>query len=201
MDSFGFVTLAGAMAVLAASPGPGVLATVSKSLSTGLRSSVPLILGIILGDLIFLIFSLYGLAAVAEAYSEFFIFIKYAGGGYLIYLGFNLFFRKPEGENEMPNKRYSGFFSGLAVTLSNPKVVLFYCGFLPAFIDIRNIHISDVFVIALVVSLVLGSVLLIYSIVADRASVFVKDKGAGRIINRISGAVMGFAGGVLILKD
>ena len=46
--------LAAAMFILAITPGPGVFATVSRALSSGFRQAVPVVAGIVIGDLIFL---------------------------------------------------------------------------------------------------------------------------------------------------
>ena len=80
-----------AMLVLAASPGPGVFSTVSRSLSCGFRPALAVISGIILGDIIFLLFAIFGLAILAQTLGSFFIIIKLLGGGYLIWLGIKTF--------------------------------------------------------------------------------------------------------------
>jgi threonine/homoserine/homoserine lactone efflux protein len=88
--------LAVAMFLLAITPGPGVFATVSKALASGFRYTIPVVVGIVLGDLIFLLFAIYGLSAVAEAFNALFVVIRYVGCGYLILLGIKLWRFAPE---------------------------------------------------------------------------------------------------------
>lgn len=88
-----------AMLILAITPGPGVIATVSKALSVGLLRTIPLIIGIIVGDLVFLLFSIFGLAFVAESFTMLFLLIKYLGALYLIYLGIKMWNLPPISQN------------------------------------------------------------------------------------------------------
>ena len=55
-----------AMLILAASPGPGVFATVARALASGFRPSLAVIIGIVLGDVIYLLFAAFGLSMVPE---------------------------------------------------------------------------------------------------------------------------------------
>jgi len=82
--------LAAAMFLLAITPGPGVFATVSKALASGFRHAVPVVAGIVVGDMVFLLFAIYGLAVIAETFSFMFTVVKYFGGAYLIWLGIRL---------------------------------------------------------------------------------------------------------------
>ena len=61
-------TVAYVVAVLV--PGPGVAAIVARALGGGFSSAVPMIIGILVGDLIYLVFALFGLAAIATSFSS-----------------------------------------------------------------------------------------------------------------------------------
>jgi threonine/homoserine/homoserine lactone efflux protein len=65
MILLGIAGLALAMFLLAITLGPGVFATVSKALSFGFKHTVPVIVGIVFGDLIFLLFAIYRLLTMA----------------------------------------------------------------------------------------------------------------------------------------
>lgn len=190
-----------AMFILAITPGPGVFATVSRALSTGFWNTTPLILGIVVGDLIFLLFAIHGLSAIAENFNALFGLIRYLGSGYLIYLGIKLW-RAQGGQLELgPSGRQSGlggFWGGLSITLGNPKVILFYCGFLPHFMVLEGLAVMDVVAIAVTVSLVLGSVMLFYAYTAARARLLFRSKVAQKRMNRTAGAVLIGTGGILL---
>ncbi len=195
--------LAGAMLVLAAIPGPGVFATVARALSSGFSHASVVVAGIVLGDLIFLLLAIYGLAAIAGLLGGVFTFVRYVGGLYLIWLGYQIWTTKPqpkEIEGILDFSWASNFLSGLLITLGNPKVILFYLGFLPTFIDLATLTHADVLLVALVVSLVLGSVLIGYSYAATQARrLFVSSK-ASKNLNRSAAGVMVATGTVLLAK-
>ena len=163
MTLYSIIGLSLAMMVLAASPGPGVFATVARSLASGFRPALAVICGIILGDIIFLLLATFGLSMIAQALGDLFLVVKICGGAYLVFLGVKLWVKKPELASSKYGKRtglgWGNFTSGLVITLSNPKVILFYCGFLPTFLDLSLLTMFDLMVIVAIVTTVLASVL------------------------------------------
>jgi len=187
-----------AMIILAASPGPGVFATVAQALAGGFRSALDVIAGIVAGDLVFLLLAVFGLATLARTLGEFFIVIKIAGGGYLIWLGIKMWLAKPVSPEKDPGgKKQTGaqrFLGGLLITLGNPKVILFYVGFLPTFMDLGSLATRDIVIVASLVAVVLVLTLGAYAYSASRARVFFTKPRAIRILNRGAGTVMMGAG-------
>lgn len=203
MTLISILGLAAAMFLLAVTPGPGVFATVSKALSSGFNHAVPVVIGIIVGDLIFLLLAIYGLSKIAETFSDLFMLIKYLGGGYLIWLGIKLWLSKPSGDeiSEIkPQSNRLSFLGGLSITLGNPKVILFYLGFLPTFVDLENLSNTDVALVVLVVSVVLGSVMLFYAFTASRARELFKSESAQNKMNKAAGSVMIGTGAILLSR-
>ncbi len=203
MTIFSILGLAGAMLLLAITPGPGVFATVARALASGFKHASLVVAGIVVGDLIFLLLAIYGLSAMADVLGSFFTVVKYLGGTYLIWIGYKIWTAEPnktviEGVKELSWK--SNFFSGLAITLGNPKVILFYLGFLPTFVNLSALSTFDVVIIAIVVSVVLGGVMLGYAYSATRAKQLFKSEKTERKMNRIAGGVMMTTGTVLIAK-
>ena len=187
-----------AMLVLAASPGPGVFATIARALASGFRPSLAVILGIVLGDVIFLIFAAFGLSIVAQALGNMFFIVKICGGAYLIWLGVRIWLKKPEPVSENQNQNihshWGNFASGLVITLSNPKVILFYCGFLPTFLDLSALTLIDLVIVVTIITVVLGCVLGTYAFLASRARRMFTNQKAVRRLNRAAGGVMVAAG-------
>jgi threonine/homoserine/homoserine lactone efflux protein len=200
MSLLSIFSLAIALFVLAATPGPGVFATISRSLASGFAPSLAVIAGIVTGDIIFLLFAVLGMSFIAGALGDFFVFVKLIGGAYLIFLGIKVFRSTPvevqANENEKEKIKYGNYISGLAITLSNPKVILFYCGFLPTFMDLSALSRMDIFITGLTVAFVLSSVLIFYAYLANRARLFFSSKKSVQRLNRTAGGVMiatGFA--------
>jgi threonine/homoserine/homoserine lactone efflux protein len=160
----------------------------------------------VLGDIIYLLFAVFGLSAAASIMGDFFIVIKISASAYLIWLGVKIIMTKPvlnqSDQSDMGNTEKSkSFLTGLFITLSNPKVILFYCGFLPAFADLSELGILDVTAMAVIVSLVLSIVLASYAYFASKAAKFVTSRKAVVNLNRSSGGIMIFAGALIAVRS
>ena len=194
MTLYSTIGLSVAMLVLAASPGPGVFATVARALASGFLPALAVIIGIVLGDIIFLMFAFFGLSIIAQALGDLFFILKICGGAYLIFLGIKIWMREPAlASNEDGNHNRPGwgnFVSGLVVTLSNPKVILFYCGFLPTFLDLSALTLSDLALVVGIITTVLACVLSTYALLASRARSMFTNIKAARRLNRAAGTVM-----------
>ena len=196
-------TLAAAVLVLAATPGPGVFAVVAHALSSGLRAATLMILGIVLGDLVFLLLAIYGLAEIADHMHVLFLALKYCGAAYLIYLGVQLWRQKPQmvpADIATTTASYRSFSSGLLITLGNPKVILFYLGFLPAFVNLQTLTQADVLMTACVVTLVLGTTLFAYALVASRARHWFYRSAAQQVLQKTAGGILISTGTLLATK-
>ncbi len=139
MTLLSMTLLAGALFVLAATPGPGVLATVARAMASGFLPASQVVLGIVLGDVVFVLLAIFGLGALASLLGDLFIVVKIGGAAYLIWLGVKLW-RSPadvdQPQQTVATSGVSNWLSGLLITLANPKVILFYLGLLPTFIDL-----------------------------------------------------------------
>ena len=194
-----------AMLVLAASPGPGVFATIARALTSGFRPSLVVICGIVLGDVIFLLFAAFGLAMVARSLGNLFFIVKICGGAYLIWLGVRIWFEKPRpvtpNQNVNTHSRWGNFATGLVITLSNPKVILFYCGFLPTFLDLSALTLIDLVIVVTIITIVLGCVLGTYAFLASRARRMFTNQLALRRLNRAAGGVMVATGVAIAVRS
>lgn len=183
-----------AMLVLAASPGPGVLAAVAQALAEGFASALVVIAGIVAGDLFFLLLTVGGLTTVAHALGDLFLFVRWAGGLYLLWLGGCLWRAAPAGLSRdgrsIVRRGRRRFFSGFAITLGNPKVILFYAGFLPTFMELDALTPVDILKIAALVTTVLFGVMMLYAFGAARARKVFSSPLALRRLNRGAGTVM-----------
>jgi len=201
LNSLAFI---GAIFLLAVTPGPGIFATISRAIASGFTHATILIAGIVVGDIIFLLLAIYGLNFIAQTLGAFFMIIKYLGGVYLIYLGYTIYISKVSIKKTTLSNSLSwktNFLSGLLITLSNPKVIIFYLGFLPAFMNLETLTTIDTTITIILVSTTLSSVLLLYAFLATKATKFLKNQKALNNLNRVSGGIMIGAGSLIILEN
>jgi threonine/homoserine/homoserine lactone efflux protein len=125
--------------MLALTPGPGVLYIVTRSLMQGRRAGLASVAGVALGNLTNALGAALGLAALFAVSSTAFLVVKYAGAGYLIFLGIRALRRAASDTldaNPSPPRTGHVFRDGFFVALFNPKTTLFFAAFLPQFMGI-----------------------------------------------------------------
>jgi len=184
-------------------PGPAILMVVGRSLSSGFRSTLSLIGGILLGDVFYMTLVFLGLAALGEILGEFFVVVRVLAALYLIYLGISLWRKNPEeptGPSVAPGDSIQSFFAGFGITLGNPKAILFHLGFLPTFFDLPTLTAPEAAMIVAMFVTVLGTAFAIYAYLADRAAGCFQEPSKMRILNRASGTMLIGAGAAVLVK-
>lgn len=204
------IALSLALVVMAATPGPGVFAIIARALAQGFGPAAVQALGIIAGDLVWLAATLLGLAYVAAEYTTLFQAIKIAGGLYLVYLGVRMWRLRVAAatpdevavEDKSPRRGAvpAIFTSGLLTTLGNPKVMLFYVVFFPAFVDMSRLTPADGMVIAALSAAAPLTVLLVYAGLAARTRRLFRSPRAMKRLNRGAGTVMIAAGAAVATR-
>jgi threonine/homoserine/homoserine lactone efflux protein len=183
-----------ALMVAAASPGPAVAAILARVLSKGARKAISFTAGIIIGDVVWLGLAVLGLAVLAHSFSLLFMIIKYIGVLYLLYLAFKLWTTPIQAAGLNPvasaENPYALFFTGLAVTMGNPKAMMFYLAVLPTLIDVKAIGFIAYLEFALATCLVLTSIFGIYIVLAARARTLMTRPQTLRRLNQGSSVMM-----------
>ena len=132
-----FLIFLSAAFLLAISPGPGMLYVLTRSLRGGKKVGLASSFGTALGGMGHVIAAAFGLSAILAQSAYAFLFIKYLGAAYLVYLGFRTLF---SGDATMQNsmdegKGHSPFWQGALTEVLNPKTALFFLAFIPQFVD------------------------------------------------------------------
>ncbi len=190
-----FLLYCGLYAVAIAVPGPGIVAIVARALGSGFRATIPAALGIVVGDLILMTLSAFGLALVARQLGHLFLGVKIAGALYLLYLGIRYWTAAvPEEGEVVPASAGKGFLAYLALTLGNPKAIVFFVALLPTAIDPRHLSLSGYLELCGATLVLIPAITLSYAALAHRMRGLVANARARRRINQGAGAVMIGAG-------
>ena len=204
MTTASFFAYALALAIAAAIPGPGVAALVGRALGAGLRRTLPMLTGLVLGDLTYLLLAVAGLAFLAKSFASVFLLVRIAGALYLLWLAWN-FWRSGISVSEVratPGRRdaLASFLAGLAVTLGNPKTIVFYLALVPAVIDLGSVTPSGFALLAAITVVVLYAVLLPYVALAARARAALRNPSALRFLNRLAAVAMASTAGWILAR-
>jgi threonine/homoserine/homoserine lactone efflux protein len=123
--------------VLVATPGPGVLYVVGRSIDQGRRAGIASMLGIEAGELFHVFAVAFGLSALLATSGHALDVVRYAGAGYLVVLGIRRWRSGAEALAEPPQPASARriMAQGFVVQLLNPKVAIFFLAYFPQFLD------------------------------------------------------------------
>lgn len=185
---------AAAIAGLWVVPGPVWVALTARALSGGMSGAWPLAVGVALGDLIWPLCAILGLAWVLSLYGDALAVMRWIAALVFIIMGL-LLFRAPATTPGTDSRMtrpglWAGFSVGVAAVIGNPKAILFYMGFLPGFFDLTQITAPDIAVILVISAVVplIGNLGL--ALFLDRARRLLQSPRAIRRLNIGSGVLL-----------
>lgn len=191
---------AGALFIAAGTPGPSVAALVTRVLARGARSVVPFLVAMWVGEAVWLVCAVAGVAAAVRTIGWAFLVLRYVGVAYLIFLAWRMWHAGDEPPSEvLPDRTgfWAMFGTGLALTLGNPKIALFYVALLPTIVDLRAVTILSSVELVATMLVVLMIVDLTWTMLAAKARTFLRSRRAVRAANRGSAAIMATAAAVI----
>lgn len=200
MTATSSLALFGSMVILALIPGPAILAVVARTLAAGLRQGVSTVAGLVAGDFVFITLALLGLSALSEMMGALFLIVKYLGAGYLVWLGISLIISKGPDLQTSPistSTHLASFTAGLLTTLSNPKAIIFYLSFFPAFLDLAQVTALDAAILYVIATIAVGGVMFGYAYGAYRAKRSFRLAQGWRLI-RIGSGILLLGSGVFM---
>jgi threonine/homoserine/homoserine lactone efflux protein len=156
---------------LAALPSASVALVVAQTASRGVASGLGAAAGIVAADLVFVLFALAGMSALAESLGAFFVLFRVVGALYLIWLGGRLLGRSRRRESRHApgrSRRHPGasFLAGLLLTFGDLKAILFYASFFPQMVDLTAVGIGEIAILVLLTVVSIGSVKAAYALAA-----------------------------------
>ena len=191
--------------LVALSPGPAVMFSMSQAARHGMRGAAAGTAGILLGHVVVFGAVAFGLAALIASYSGAVAAIRIIGAVYLMYLGAKMLFSKPRDAATIataPVPRAHGglVLQGLVVQLTNPKLLLFVLALLPQFIS-PDYPLPLQLAIMLAVTVVIdGVALLAYAKLASHGARALKRSRALAWLERGFGGALIFLGLKLLVE-
>lgn len=199
-DIQNYTSFIAAILVFQAVPGAGTIAILDATARDGRSAGMAAVLGTLAGDCLFMLAAAAGLAALLQAQPLAFQGLQWFGAAYLCWLGVQLLLSEPGGAGAEPARAQTAgvyFRRAFMVSLTNPKVILFFVAFFPLFLKpgasgttlaLMMLHVT-------VLSLAYQAALvLVGNLVAVRLKAF---PGARRLAIRIAGVALVGLGGRL----
>lgn len=170
--------------------------SLTLGMSIGVRRTFWMMWGELLGVALVSISAVVGVATIMLSYPALFIVLKFAGSGYLLYLGIQLFRSRGrmaisqnlQSEKTISRRALAG--QGFITAVSNPKGWAFTISLLPPFID-RAYSIVPQMSILLIILLIIEFIcLIIYACGGRSLRTFLNNKGGTGLLNKTAGTLM-----------
>lgn len=203
MDLSTLIIFAGALLVAAGSPGPSIAALVARVISKGFRDVFPFLAAMWIGEAIWLSMAVFGLSFIAQSFHLAFLVLKWVGVAYLCWLAWKMWTAPVairEGEMPRAESPWRLFMAGMAVTLGNPKIMMFYMALLPTIIDLGAVTLVGWAELTATMALVLVAIDLAWVVAAVQARRLLRSERAMRAANRVSAATMAGAAAAIAAR-
>jgi homoserine/homoserine lactone efflux protein len=195
------LTFIGACVLLALTPGPNMSLIIANTLAGGMRAGFTTLAGSGTGLAILAGVAAVGMSSVMVFMSDWFDVVRWVGALYLVFLGLRQlrgWWRRGQNATLAPPRvsATSAYAQGLAVSLSNPKVLLFLGAFFPQFVDPLQPIVPQLITLAVafVATLVVVDAGYTYAIGRARQAF---DVDRLRVLDGVAGALL-VAGGLLL---
>lgn len=187
-----------------ATPGPTVLLALTNGSRYGVRRAAYGFAGAVASDFVLIFAVALGLGALLAASVFWFNVVKWAGAGYLAYVGVRLLLSKGTFDAAADDVQASGessrsiFLKSFLTAVTNPKGYLFFSAFLPQFISPSAPLAPQYAALALTFALLDLSIMFGYALFGARAIRLLKQ-AAARWLERVCGAMLVALAGSLAL--
>ncbi len=192
-DIQNYASFVAAIIVFQLIPGAGTLVILNATARNGIGAGLGSVGGTLVGDFIYMVAAVAGLAAVMNANPVMFKWLQWFGAAYICWMGFQLIRTSVDkgGNTEDPVKTGSVYFrQAFTVSLTNPKVVLFFVAFFPLFlrVDASPVTLGIMMAHVTVISFIYQSGLVfIGNVVARKLSAL---PYARKLATRLAGAAL-----------
>lgn len=137
LDIQNYGSFVAAILVFQAIPGAGTIAILDSTARDGRAAGMAAVMGTLAGDTLFMIAAVAGLAALLQANPILFQSLQWFGAAYLLWMGARLAFARADSDSTASGDALTlaGYFRrAFLVSLTNPKVILFFIAFFPLFL-------------------------------------------------------------------
>jgi len=130
-------------------PGPSVLFTIARAIAWGRASALATVAGNTLGMFLVSVLVAIGLGPLLQSSHLFYNGVQWAGGLYLIYLGYSAIKASKvdaqgmQKSEEIKPSLLTSVKNGFWVGVLNPKSIVFFAAILPAFVDQEKNNVTQ----------------------------------------------------------
>jgi len=197
------IYLAAVAVFFATPPDTSQLLIISNSVRHGLRRSAYTIAGDLTANSLQMTGAAFGLASIIATSASAFIWIKWLGVAYLVWIGMQLIRSKDQPgavTADTSGQSFRLFRQGFVTSMANPFAVAFFGALFPQFIDPSMPVLPQLFILGVTYLVVDGIILLLWGWLGVRAATALKRQSFD-LVNKVCGALMIAAAALLASKD
>ena len=177
---------------------PGMCMTLAMTLgmSIGIRNTLWMMWGELLGVAIVAIASVVGVSAIMLQFPQIFALLKLIGASYLLYVGINMWRSKGKLAISLSNdgpksiSKHTLFNQGLITAIANPKGWAFMISLLPPFINKQYAITPQLSVLVVVILVSEFTCMMLYATGGKTIGKVLSQQSYVKRLNRVSGTLM-----------
>lgn len=168
----------------------------SLGMSIGVRNTLWMMWGELIGVSIVAVASVVGVSAVMLKFPQLFTFLKLIGASYLLFVGINMWRSKGKlalsanNESMVDINKRNLFYQGLLTAVANPKGWAFMISLLPPFISAQHAFIPQLVILVCVILLSEFICMMLYATGGKTIGKVLSHQNNVKNLNRISGTLM-----------
>ncbi|MDP6968092.1 MAG: LysE family translocator [Gammaproteobacteria bacterium] len=195
METTALIALITTFFFVSITPGMCMTLALTLGMTVGLRRTMWMMLGELIGVGSVIVLSMVGIAALVLQYPQLFVMLKIGGGAYLLYLGVQLWRSRGKLAIDLSgagnrSSRWQLISQGFVTAIANPKGWAFFIALLPPFIDLNKPLLPQLSLLVMVILSVEFLSLIGYALGGKSLGKLLQHNANVRILNRVAGTLM-----------
>ena len=186
--------------IISITPGLCMTLSLTMGMAIGIRNTMKMMIGELAGVLLISLTAVVGGGTIIANYPNTFEVFKYLGGGYLFYVGIQMWRSlgkmslNTDGSHSFSLNGFQLASQGFITAIANPKGWAFFLAMVPSFMNYEKPLMPQMSAMVLIILIIEFISLMIYATGGKALNKLLTKSGNVRLINRVAGTLMMFVG-------
>ena len=192
--------------IISITPGLCMTLSLTMGMAIGIRNTMKMMIGELAGVLLISLTAVVGGGTIIANYPNTFEVFKYLGGGYLFYIGIQMWRSlgkmslNTDGSHSFSLNGFQLASQGFITAIANPKGWAFFLAMVPSFMNYEKPLMPQMSAMVLIILIIEFISLMIYATGGKALNKLLTKSGNVQLINRVAGTLMMFVGTWLALS-
>ena len=186
--------------IISITPGLCMTLSLTMGMAIGVRNTMKMMIGELTGVLLISLMAVVGGGTIIANYPNTFEVFKYLGGGYLFYVGIQMWRNlgkmslNTDGSHSFSLNGFQLASQGFITAIANPKGWAFFLAMVPSFMNYDKPLMPQMSAMVLIILIIEFISLMIYATGGKALNKILTKSGNVQLINRVAGTLMMFVG-------